>query len=283
MAILQENIIEIEQPQTEQQWTTYQLENYNFNFWRSSSVIRKNWRLVLKILNKYLISFQYYTAIEEYEDINNKHTINKIFKIIIDDDIINSINNASIKESDYTFSKSILDYAGFICNLVKKSEWDKTLIDIKQNSQKRDQEYENNRKLFLFRKQEFENNILTNLSGGIYRICSISTAGDKELLYIGLTNKTFKTRWQQHLNIINGIAKIPIGMEKLYSLLMSKKNNYQLIMEPLVDFDKNVTNHELTLNEKEAMEYAFIITLQPPGNTAGIDVPYQFSENIIKS
>ena len=68
-------------------------------------------------------------------------------------------------------------------------------------------------------------------------------------------------------------------MKKLYSLLQEKNKNYVLVMEPIIDFDKQISDRPLTLNEKKAMECALIVSCQPQGNTSGIDIPYRFNDS----
>lgn len=266
MAILEENLLEIKKPDTGQGWTTYQLENYNFHFWLNKT-IKKNWKKVLEILNKYLLSFQYYKA----TDVSLNNTTTYISKLIIDDDVIDKINKETPRS---LFTKGIFEYSGFTSNLIKKSEFNNELQKIQDNSLKQDEQ----QKTILKLKNNSDMSILSNLQGGIYGIYSISDIGVKQLLYVGLTHKTFNTRWQQHLEIIRNPIQIPKGMEKLYFLLIEKAKNYTLVMEPIIDFDKNISNRPLTRNEHEAMECALITALQPPGNTAGVDVLYKFSE-----
>ena len=66
-------------------------------------------------------------------------------------------------------------------------------------------------------------------------------------------------------------------MERLYNLLISESEKKHLEAKYLVSFSKMSANKYLSRSEKEAMEMALIYYFHPPGNTAGITVPYKFS------
>lgn len=277
MAITNEKINKIMQPQDEYGWTTQYLENFNFCFW-NNKIIKTNWRKVLEILNKDLPFFYYYTAINQFY-INGIFQSSQISQIIIDDDIIQKIATDSIKGTNYLFSKNILTYSGFIHNLNTKSEFNKKLKLKKEADTERELKEKNKQLLFLTKKKESEDAILINQQGGIYSIYSISDIGVEKIEYIGLTTRPCMTRWNEHLDVIYGRKSIPDGMEKLYLLLQSKQNNYGFYIKLIVDFDKTNTIRPLTQNEKEAIEYGFIYAIQPPGNTEGIDIPYYFTDS----
>lgn len=277
MAITNEKINKIVQPQDGQGWTTWYLENFNFNFWNNKT-IKKNWKKVLEILNKDLPFFYYYTAINQFY-INGIFQSTKIYKIIIDDEIIQTIETDSIKGTHYLFSKNILTYSGFIDNIIKKSEFNEKLklykeVDIEKEIKEKEKQL-----LFLTKRKNSEEAIFTNQQGGVYSICSISDNGVEKIEYIGLTTRPCLTRWNEHLDIIYNKQSIPNGMDKLYLLLQNKKNNYGFYIKLIVDFDKTNTIRPLTQNEKEAIEYGFIYAIQPPGNTEGIDIPYYFTDS----
>ena len=92
-----------------------------------------------------------------------------------------------------------------------------------------------------------------------------------------MTNRCFKTRWNEHKEIVLGEVEIPKGMEKLYSLLQEEIKTKTIKAKPIIIFNNIVANRELTQGEKEAMKLAIINLYQPPGNTSGVDCPYYFS------
>lgn len=274
MAIVNEVINKIYQPDTEAGWTKSYLTTFGFDFF-SNKTIKTHYKQVLKILNKYLPYFYYYTGIKQLND-NGMFDAREIHKIIIDDNIYDQITIASTKECNYMFSKNIFEYASFIApQILKHSNFEKQNLLEKEQQEQYAQVYKN----FINIQLQSNQILAQNKHGGIYGLYSVAPNGDQALQYIGLTNRPALERQTEHTNIINGLPDdIPEGMEKLYLLLKSqKKSGYQFIMKILISFDDLTANKALTQNDKESMELALIHLFKPKGNTSGVDIPYKYS------
>lgn len=259
-------------------WSIEFLNNYNFNFF-NNNIIKTNTEIVLKILNDNLPYFYYCVPLY---DILYVTTINASIskkQVVIDLKYISKITEISkstIKSDKTKFSKSILDYTGFI----RYPSYDETehyikAVDCKlKKAQKVAKKTKSNTFTTVIPTIKKEN----NNKGGIYAIFSIDKNNIKKPLYVGLTTRDFKIRWEEHKNIVQGLAPIPKGMHKLYNLLQKEYENNNLIAESIITFSELNTNRPLTQGEKEAMELTIITLLKPPGNTSGVDVPYYFSD-----
>ena len=276
--IINEQTIKIDRPKTEDGWTWGILQSFGFNF-RGNKKIVTNWKIVLKILNKALPYFYLYTAIEQYYSNQGTLISENIKKIIIDDDILSTIAIESTKNTSFLFSKSIFDYADFVPNIIKKSEFHQIIQEEIIEKNLEEEKYNKVQETFIAERNLSTQIAMRNKAGGIYGIYSLSSEKVKKLLYIGLTSRPLIQRWTEHLNITNGISPTPKGMDNLYTLLRARKNNYELLIDLFVDFDTIQTNRPLSQNEKEAMELGFISALQPIGNIAGTKIPYQFSNS----
>ena len=111
-------------------------------------------------------------------------------------------------------------------------------------------------------KEEF------NKSCGIYAILD----GDK-IIYIGSTGYPFYKRFQAHDKHFKNHSK----EQKLYSY--HPQSN--LYMKPLICLDKvrytGKTEEEI-LKNREFMEWALILAIQPECNVAGVITPFHFSK-----
>lgn len=276
MAIINEIINKIYQPETELGWTEAYLSTFGFRFF-SNNVIKKNYRKALEILNKNLPYFYYYSGVEQLSP-NGAFIFQKIYKIIIDDDIYDKITIVSTKGSNYTFSKNIFEYANFIpetIQVLKKSKFNQQNLLEKEQQKQYEKIYEN----FINIQLQSNQVLAENQHGGIYGIYSVTPDGEQSLQYIGLTCRPALDRQREHADIIKDLnIPIPDGMEKLYILLRNKREcGNQFIMKILISFDDLKTNKELTLEDKESMELALIEIFKPVGNTSGVDIPYRFS------
>lgn len=272
--IINERTVKIDKP--EQGWSWNYLESFGFRF-QSNKKIRSNWKKVLKILDNSLPYFYLYTATEQYY-LKGLLKSEDIKKIIIDDHILSEVIIESTKRNGCSFSKSILEYADFAPQIIKRTEFNKVIQDEINTKKIEEEEYNKNQEIFLKEKNRSTQLATDNKQGGIYGIYSLSSQNLKELLYIGLTNRPLIKRWTEHLNITNGINPIPNGMENLYSILRTKVRSCELLIDIFVNFDTIQTNRPLTQSEKEAMEYGFISALQPIGNISGVKIPYRFSD-----
>ena len=107
--------------------------------------------------------------------------------------------------------------------------------------------------------------------GGIYGIWR-----NKELVYIGMTQRDFNSRWQEHLRYINREMERPSRM-KLYGLLDQKD---QIDFREILRFDQLKVEGELSRRDMEAIELGLISLYRPIGNIEGIDKEYRFSQNL---
>ena len=255
-------------------WTIEFLGNYNFDFFRNN-IIKVNNTAVLEILNNSLPFFYYCVPIDNIFYITN---INKSIthrQVVIDSVYLSDINNNSRlterNDKKGPFVKSILEYRGF-SGYYESTERYMESVEYAWNKQQEKIKNNKNNTFTTINKKNSNN-------GGIYRIISIDDKNNiKKNLYVGLTERDFKVRWQEHKNILYGQAPIPDGMHKLYNLLKTELETNRIIAEPVIIFNELNTNRPLSRGEKEAMELATITLLQPLGNTAGIDVPYYFSD-----
>lgn len=95
---------------------------------------------------------------------------------------------------------------------------------------------------------------------------------DNELVYIGKTEVSFKTRFKQHKdNMDNGDTTY------IYKLLREAKlNNRNIQMKPLITLDQIKVDGKLTSKDIQAMELGLITLYQPQGNVKGRLQNYQF-------
>ena len=106
---------------------------------------------------------------------------------------------------------------------------------------------------------------------GIYGIYyEKNNSEEPELIYIGMTQKGFQARWQEHMDIFTHRASAPYGM-----IL------YQQSLDPSKIFFKKIINVKdlkfegsISLQELKAMELCCITILQPKYNIVGISKPY---------
>lgn len=112
----------------------------------------------------------------------------------------------------------------------------------------------------------------TDESGyGIYGIYYVENESDEpQLIYVGMTQKGFMSRWQEHMDIFSQQKPAPPGMVI-----------YQHNLDPSrISFSKLININELKyegaigLQELKAMELACITILQPKYNIVGINKPY---------
>jgi hypothetical protein len=105
---------------------------------------------------------------------------------------------------------------------------------------------------------------------GIYGIYYGDNDEDSELIYIGMTNRGFKTRWEEHYNIFRGLDRFPPNM----SLYQQNLDVHKIRFGKIIDI--NELNYEgvITSRDVEAMELALISLYKPKYNTLGIKKPY---------
>ena len=106
---------------------------------------------------------------------------------------------------------------------------------------------------------------------GIYGIYYLEDeAMEPELIYVGMTQKGFMSRWQEHMDIFTRKVTTPPGMII-----------YQQNLDPAkISFSKLINVNELKyegvigLQELKAMELSCITILQPKYNVVGKSKPY---------
>ena len=273
-------IRKIEKPQDG--WTEEYLKKFDFSFSYGGIFTYK--KTVLFLLNKHL---EYFYYIEECAHIHY---------IFIKNEYIDLLNSASKhNQFDYNILIKIINFYDYD----SYDEIQQKLKNIKQiqtynlrqehlaqskrferSKQRRIEQQE--RKQYFKQKDEEQQEIRhKEYSGGdgcIYAIYSQDWNYEKTLLYIGLTERELDIRWKEHLDYMADETKRPFGMSKLYNLLIKEKDKKgTLICKSLLQFSEIKTNKILTRQDKEAIECAFISYYRPIGNTAGIDIPYLFS------
>ena len=277
------DIKKIEQPKSG--WNRDILKNFNFNF--ESSCVQKYCSIILFLLNKYLPYFYIVLWSIENEEFLNKD-------IFIMHDFIMNLKRSSRKNQ---FDKNILDYLIHsytdINNYIEiEYNMERKILAKKQSyeeQEKKKEEYKKYKQDLEIKKQkqrernkqqqiEEENTPTYYKKSGIYQLYSVDENNlNEKMLYIGMTNRCFKTRWQEHKDIVLGNAEVPEGMSKLYNLLKEEIKTKIIKAKPMIIFNDLYTNKELTQSDKESMELALINIYQPPGNTSGIDKPYYYS------
>lgn len=104
----------------------------------------------------------------------------------------------------------------------------------------------------------------TDDNGGIYGIYE-----NDELVYIGMTMRSFESRWKEHKERIkNGSNELA-----LYSLIDA---NAKIEFKKLLEVDKMNSNDKITKRDVQAMEFALIQEHRPKYNFAGKSQPYVF-------
>lgn len=93
---------------------------------------------------------------------------------------------------------------------------------------------------------------------------------EPELIYIGMTGRGFKTRWEEHYNIFQGNSKPEAGMILYQQNLDANKISFGKLI------DVKELNYEgtITTRDVEAMELALISIYQPKYNVMGRSKPY---------
>lgn len=100
--------------------------------------------------------------------------------------------------------------------------------------------------------------------GGIYGIYE-----NDKLVYIGMTTRSFKVRWNEHLERI----KRKSDELALYSLIDA---NSKIEFKILLDKNDLISDDEITKRDLQAMEFALIKEHQPRYNFSGRNQPYRF-------
>ena len=93
---------------------------------------------------------------------------------------------------------------------------------------------------------------------------------EEELIYIGMTQKGFQSRWKEHLDVFAGIVSRPSGM----ILYQQKMDINKIWFRKIVNVDE--LNYEGIVGEQElkAMELACISLFKPKYNVLGVRKPY---------
>lgn len=266
----------------EQGWTKDYLKQFNFHF--NQRQVNQHLSLAFLLLNECLPYF--------YVGSINNEKINITKNFILHDFIMNLKQRS---KKNY-FTENILglvlwDYQDFSNYYEIEYTLERMLYEREHEDEIREQrlkekakqEEEARKRREIYRQQQIEEEERKKqqaiIQGGIYGLFSINEkTQEKKVIYIGLTNRAFEKRWQEHKDIYNGIEPIPAGMNKLYDLLKEiHEQGLEIQAAPLITFKDIFANRKLTQKDKEAMELAFIQYYQPPGNTAGVNTPYIFT------
>ena len=256
-------IYKIEKP--DKGWDERFLMKYGFGFYQGEMSRRK--LLIFFILSKNLPYFYYIEEqleeyntcfhsvciLQEYVDLIHQASIRNQFNSEILSTIIHFNTIQDKNEIISILTPQIAIYKQDLAEKKKKQQEQK----IKKEQEKIKKEQEEIRKrnaiLKIQEKQNFEL-VEDNGNGGIYGIYSIDGNNDKQLLYIGLTTRSFQERFNEHQKIIKQEEPIPKGMERLYLLLIEEYRKKYLEFKILIPFCELSSNRYLTQSEKEAME-----------------------------
>lgn len=101
---------------------------------------------------------------------------------------------------------------------------------------------------------------------------------DDELVYVGMTLKSFWSRCFQHNEHIE--HQDEKGMVNMYyNLMRAQLEGKNVVMKPLFDVMRAEYNGRLIeRRDLEAMEFGFIYALRPRFNQQGRTKPYTFSD-----
>lgn len=193
---------------------------------------------------------------------------------------INEIMGCRVRNDTYQILKRIVDYGEdyveakkYIIDHQKELEINETLIKennlvtlkrIKQIIKKCNLE---NSIVKKEEKQKKKDNIKNEY--GIYGIYI-----DNKLVYIGMTSRSFKSRFSDYKSQIqNPTRKIE------YMMVNAKANNKEVEMRPLISNKEFFT---LSETELKKIEYSLIKVLQPEGNIEGTILPYDRSGKLIR-
>lgn len=186
-------------------WNVTILSKYGFDFFQNN-IIKNNIDIVLKILNDNLPYFYYCVPIYKIFSVTDINASLAKEWIAIDSEYILNIekNSKSTARLDgMKFSKSIFNYSGFLSfrsNLIRTENY----LDSVEKAIKKEQQKIKKNKNHSFTTPMRSINKKNN-KGGIYGIFSINQKNDiKKPLYIGLTNRDFETRWNEHKKILYG-------------------------------------------------------------------------------
>ena len=121
-----------------------------------------------------------------------------------------------------------------------------------------------------------KNNMVKCEDNGIYGIYVIDDVCQREeLIYVGMTTKSFADRFQGHLEKMNN-KKVS---QKLYNRMrQAKRAGMSVELRPLVKLNEVYWNKRyISKNELQMMEIAIIDLLKPSCNWEGVQAPYLFS------
>jgi hypothetical protein len=106
---------------------------------------------------------------------------------------------------------------------------------------------------------------------GIYGIYyTEDDTSDSELIYIGMTQKGFLSRWQEHMKIFKGEMSVPSGMILYQQHLDPSKISFS----KLININELKYEGSIGLQELKAMELGCITVLAPKYNIVGVSKPY---------
>lgn len=106
---------------------------------------------------------------------------------------------------------------------------------------------------------------------GIYGIYYTENEFDEpELVYVGMTQKGFMLRWQEHMDIFLQQKPAPSGM----AIYQHNLDPSKISFSKLININELKYEGAIGLQELKAMELACITILQPKYNIVGINKPY---------
>lgn len=106
---------------------------------------------------------------------------------------------------------------------------------------------------------------------GIYGIYYMENESiEPELIYIGMTQKGFSSRWEEHMQIFKGEIPAPSGM----ILYQQKLDPDKIRFSKLINVNELNYEGSIGLQDLKAMELSCITLLAPKYNVLGVNKPY---------
>lgn len=142
---------------------------------------------------------------------------------------------------------------------------DNYINTINTNYQEAKQKYEK-KKEYYKAKKELDKQIKKEDKGGIYGIYE-----DGQLVYIGMTMRSFEDRWNEHKKNIEKKSQ----ELNLYSLI---NPNAKIEFKKILEISQMFSDSQITKRDIQAMEFALIMEHKPKYNFAGRILPYIFND-----
>lgn len=122
---------------------------------------------------------------------------------------------------------------------------------------------------FIVKQKKEKKKKEKNSKGGIYGIYV-----EDQLIYIGMTQRDFNIRWQEHKDALLQ------NDNSLFLYRWLKQNNiHKILFKKIIDLDSiefKDRESNISKNELKSMEFALIYVLKPVCNLSGNSLPYNW-------